>query len=133
MGLVERGLSLVEVLAAMLLVGIALLPLFQLYPVLLGASGQRDDLTLVGTAATRQMEALVADLVRGATPPDPPAGGGACDPPPNCRLTWQVTRENLYGAQLWRVWVEAWVDTNGDGLPSSSELYAYHTTRVWRR
>jgi type II secretory pathway pseudopilin PulG len=87
----ETGFSIIEVLVAVLLIGVALVPLMQLFPGLL-AENQTDEATMrLGAAAGRQMESLVNALrgnIAGAT-----SGSSGCPDLPGCLLVWTITQE----------------------------------------
>ncbi len=87
----ERGVTLVEVLVATLLIALALAPLMQLYPGLLEADQEAEVEMRVGTAAARQLETLIVQL-RGSAAVA--SGSAACPDLPNCRLEWTVATES---------------------------------------
>ncbi len=58
----EAGVTLIEVLVATLLIGVALMPLMQLYPGLLQTNRQDETTTRLGTVAVRQTETIITSL-----------------------------------------------------------------------
>ena len=131
----EAGFTMVEVLVAALIIGIALVPLMQLFPGLL-EEGQSDEATTrLGTAAVRQMETLINSLrgnIAGAT-----SGSAACADLPQCLLVWTITTEASSAAQgvgsLVDISVTACVDADGNGVCDVGETQVRHDAKVTSR
>lgn len=131
----EAGFSLVEVLAAALIIGIALVPLMRLFPGLL-EEGQTDETTMrLGTVAVRQMESLINTLrgnIGGAT-----SGSAACPDLPRCLAVWTITTEASSAApgvgSLVDVSVTVCVDTNGNGICDAGETQVRYDAKVTSR
>jgi hypothetical protein len=133
----DDGLSYVEVLAAAALIGLALVPLAQLYPVVLpGAAGARTGLVL-GAAAVSKTEEILARLRDDIA--SVPSGSGPCPgtAQSQCLLTWTVAVEASSTSpgvgSLVRIEVTACLDGNGDGACGASEPQASYATKVTSR
>lgn len=131
----EAGFSLVEVLVAAMIIGLALVPLMQLFPGLL-EEGQSDETTMrLGTVAVRQTESLINSLrgnIGGAT-----SGSAACADLPQCRLVWTITTEASSATQgvgsLVDVSVTACVDADGNGICDAGEAQVRYDAKVTSR
>ncbi len=113
----EDGFSLIEVIVAAMIIGVALVPLMQMMPGLI-ADDRADEVTLqLGTVAVRKMEALTNSLRTNTS--GVPGGTAACSDLPRCLLMWTVTTETSTTTQgvgaLVDVSVTACVDQNGNG------------------
>ncbi len=131
----EAGFSLVEVLVAALLIGIALVPLMQLFPGLV-EEDRTDEITMrLGTVAVRQMESLINSLrgnIGSAT-----SGSTACSDFPQCLLVWTITTEASSATQgvgsLVDVSVTACVDVNSNGACDAGETQVRYDGKVTSR
>lgn len=131
----EAGFSLVEVLAAALIISVALVPLMQLYPGLL-EGGQTDETTMrLGTVAVGQMESLINTLrgnIAGAT-----SGSVTCADVPQCLVVWTITTEASSATQgvgsLVDVSVIACVDADNNGTCDAGELQVQDDAKVTSR
>jgi prepilin-type N-terminal cleavage/methylation domain-containing protein len=113
----EDGFSLIEVIVAAMIIGVALVPLMQMMPGLI-ADDQADEATLqLGTVAVRKMEALTNSLRTNTSAV--PSGASVCSDLPRCLLMWTVTTETSTTTQgvgaLVDVSVTACVDQHGNG------------------
>ena len=131
----EAGFSLIEVLVAALLIGIALVPLMQMAPGLL-EEGQSGETTMrLGTVAVRQMESLVNSL-RGNIG-SVGSGSATCTDFPQCLLVWTITTEASSATQgvgtLVDVTVTACVDANGNGACDPGETQVRSDAKVTSR
>ena len=89
----EEGISLPEILVAVFLIGIALVPMLELYPGTLGFNVESEiDLVLSGVAV-RKMEQIINTLRPPGAIDSIIDGTEACTDLPNCRLTWTITTE----------------------------------------
>jgi type II secretory pathway pseudopilin PulG len=131
----EGGLSLIEVLVALLLIAGALVPLMQLSPGML-RQNQQDETTMVLSAvALRQMEATLASLR--ANIGSVTSGTAACSDLPSCLAQWSVATEASSAApgvgQLVDVAVTACLDLNGDGTCDAGEPQVRYDAKVTSR
>lgn len=131
----QAGFTAVEVLVAALLIGVALVPLMQMFPGLL-EDDQTDDVTLqLSTVAVRQMESLINTLrgdVAGAQ-----SGSASCPDVPACLVVWTITTEASSGAPgvgaLVDISVIACADTNGNGVCDPGETQVEEDAKVTSR
>lgn len=131
----QAGFSIIEVLVAVLLIGVALVPLMQLYPGLL-EEDQVDDVTVqLGAVAVRQTESLINTLrgdISGAA-----SGSATCPDFPGCLLVWTITTEVSSGipgvGRLVDVAVVACADTNGNGVCDPGETQVRQDAKVTSR
>ncbi|HEV8339766.1 MAG TPA: prepilin-type N-terminal cleavage/methylation domain-containing protein [bacterium] len=88
----EDGVSLIEVLVAVTLIGLALIPLMQLYPPALDADREAETGMRLGTVAARKMEDLIQQLRFDIT--SVVSGSESCAGNlPTCWLEWTVASE----------------------------------------
>ena len=130
----ERGVSMIEVLVAVLLIALALAPLMQLYPGLLAADQEADLEMRLGTAASRQMETLIVQLrASGAVA----SGSAVCPDLPNCRLQWTVATESSSGlagvGQLRTVGVLGCLDADASASCGAGEVQVRFDAKVTTR
>jgi prepilin-type N-terminal cleavage/methylation domain-containing protein len=131
----EAGFSLIEVIVAAMIIGVALVPLMQMMPGLI-ADDQADEATLqLGAVAVRKMEALGNSLR--ANTSGVRSGAAACSDLPQCLLTWTVTTEASTTTQgvgaLVDVSVTACVDQNGNGVCDAGEPQIRYDAKVTSR
>ena len=88
----ESGVSLIEILAAVFLISIAIVPMLELYPTTLGANRETEYDLILSTVALRKMEENI-NLLRGQAAVADPNGSATCTDLPNCFLTWTTTVE----------------------------------------
>jgi len=142
----DAGVTLIEVLVAAMLIGLALAPLMQLYPGILAADEESDMEMRLGTEGIRKLEQLITDLrndIDGAV-----SGAEACpepdpdpDPAPNfpgCWLEWTIDLDQPPSGTpevgvLKRVGVIACVDANGNLICESGELQVRFDAKVTSR
>lgn len=130
----ERGVTLVELLVALALVSIAVIPFLEIFPVTL-AGGRTTDVGLrLDGAAVRKTEELISRLRNNE---NPASGSEACTDMPNCRLEWTVATELSSGVTgvgwLRTVAVTACQDSNGNASCESGEEQVRFNTKVTSR
>ena len=131
----DAGVTLIEVLVAAMLIGLALAPLMQLYPGIL-AAGQESDLEMrVGTVAFRKMEEIITvlrDSIGGVV-----SGAETCGDFPGCRVEWTIATEQSSGVsgvgQLVTVGVRACADANGNAVCDTGEVQVRFDDKVTSR
>lgn len=131
----ETGLTLVEVLVAAFLIGVALVPLMQLYPQILEADQQSERSTIIGIAAGRKMEELMTRLR--ADTGSVTSGTEACPDLPSCRVQWTISTD-APGAgpgvgALMTIAVAACVDVDGNGDCGTPENPVRYDAKVTAR
>jgi Tfp pilus assembly protein PilV len=131
----ERGLTLIEVLVACLLIAGALVPLMQLSSGLLQKNQQDETTMRLGAVAVRQMESIVTSLrgnISSVT-----TGAAGCSDLPQCLAQWTVATEASSGTQgvgqLVDVTVIACVDENGNGACDPGEPQVRYDAKVTSR
>lgn len=87
----EAGVTLIELLVAAAIIGVALIPLLQIVPGTLGPAQVSEVQLRLEAAATRKTEELVGRLR--ANIAGVPSGAEVCADLANCRLTWTITTE----------------------------------------
>lgn len=131
----ERGITLIEVLVAVLLVAGALVPLMQLYPGLLRQNQQDETTARLSAVAVRQMEGTLASL-RGNIG-SVASGAAACADLPACLVQWTVATEASSATpgvgQLVDVSVTACVDQDGNGACDAGEPQVRYDAKVTSR
>jgi prepilin-type N-terminal cleavage/methylation domain-containing protein len=130
-----RGFSLIEVAVATLIVAVALVPLVQLFPALIGEGATNETMLQLDAAAVRQMESLVlaTQVNAGAVA----SGTTGCPDVPKCLLTWSATQEPASGAPgvgvLMDLSVTACVDANGNGTCDPGESQVRYDAKATSR
>jgi prepilin-type N-terminal cleavage/methylation domain-containing protein len=131
----EAGFSLVEVLVAVALVAIAIVPLLQLYPgtIETALSGQVQSVLLfVAQEKTEELVGLLRANIDG-----PASGSAACAPLPNCRLEWTITTDQTSATQgvgkLKHLSVVACEDADASGSCGAEEKQVRYDTKVTSR
>ncbi len=131
----EDGLTLIEVLVAVLLIAGALVPLMQLYPGLLGQNQQDEATARLSAVAVRQMEATLASLRSSIG--SVASGAAACADLPACLVQWTVATEASSATpgvgQLVDVAVIACTDRNGNGACDAGEPQVRYDAKVTSR
>ena len=131
----DEGLTFVEVLVAVLLIGAALVPLMQLYPQILEADQDVESSMRIGTTAGWKMEELIHRLRADINAVS--SGGEACSALPSCWVAWTVAAEASSAAQgvgsLKTVSVTACVDRNGNSTCETSEQPVQYDAKVTSR
>ncbi len=131
----EDGVSLVEILVAAFLIGIAIVPLVQLYPGSLGSNVSQTDVVLSAAAIRKTEEIITLLRVRGTSVT--PTGTATCADLPNCLLVWTATTE-LSGSVTGVGWLQdvtvtACQDTNGNNMCDPGERQVRYDTKVTSR
>lgn len=133
----ERGHTLLEVLVSVLLLGLALAALLQLYPSLVAANESQRDLAVLSAAASSKVEELGRQLRRKPPVPIPLPGVESCPLVPHCLVTWEVQTEATgttpAAGALWKVQVTACVDADSSSTCEVSELQVRYETKVTSR
>lgn len=131
----EAGLTFIEVLVATMLIGVALVPLIQLYPALLETDREVDTDMRVGTVAGRKMEEIVNRLRADITAVT--SGSESCSDFPSCHVEWTITTESSSGVQgvgsLVTAMVTACVDANGNALCDVTDNMVRYDAKVTSR
>lgn len=131
----ERGLSLIEVLVALLLIAGAILPLMQLSPGLLRQNQQDETTMRLSAVALRQMEAILASL-RGNIG-SVISGAAACTDLPTCLVQWTIAIEASSTTpgvgELDDVAVIACLDQDGNGVCDAGEPQVRYDAKVTTR
>lgn len=128
----QRGFTLVELLVAALILGIAIIPLLQVIPgTLAPAQVSETDLRL-GAAATRKTEEIVGRLradINSVT-----SGAEDCADLPNCRLQWTISTELSSGVgSLRTIATIACRDANANSACDTGEEQVRYDTKVTSR
>jgi prepilin-type N-terminal cleavage/methylation domain-containing protein len=131
----EAGFSLVEVLVAALLIGVALVPLMQLFPGLIQQDQSDETITRLGTVAVRQMESTITQLRNPGG--SVTSGSAACTDLPQCLVVWTITTEASSATQgvgsLVDVAVTACVDANANSACDATESQVRYDAKVTSR
>lgn len=131
----QAGFSVIEVLVAALIIGVALVPLMQLFPGLV-EEDQTDEVTMqLGAVAVRQTESLTNTLrgnIVGAA-----SGSAACPDLPRCLVVWTITTEAASATpgvgSLVDITVTACLDANSNGLCDAGETQVRQDAKVTSR
>jgi len=131
----QAGFTLVELLAAALILGVAIIPLLQVMPgVLAPAQVTETDLRL-SAAATRKTEEILGRLradISSVT-----SGAEACADLPQCRLQWTITTELSSAApgvgSLRTIATIACRDANANSACDVDEAQVRYDTKVTSR
>ncbi|HET6781247.1 MAG TPA: prepilin-type N-terminal cleavage/methylation domain-containing protein [bacterium] len=131
----QAGLTFIEVLVATFLVGVALVPLVQLYPALLEAEQVVDTDTRVGTVAGRKMEEIINRLRTDIT--SVTSGAETCTDFPSCWIEWTVATESSSAVvgvgSLVTTMVTACTDGNGNNACDGSDITVRYDAKVTSR
>ncbi len=131
----EDGITILEVLVAAFLIGLAIVPLVQLYPRIVGYAGSNLN-TLLSAAAIRKAEEIIT-LMRpsGTSSTAVLSGTAACTDVPNCLLVWTITTEASSSLGGWRnsVSVVACQDTDLNNICEAGEPQVRYDTKVTSR
>ena len=131
----QAGLTFIEVLVATFLIGVALVPLIQLYPALLETDQVVETDTRVGTVAGRKMEEIITLLRRDIT--SVTSGAEACADFPSCRVEWTIATESTSAVQgvgsLITMSVVACMDRNGNNACDSGDILIRYDAKVTSR
>jgi len=87
----QRGFSLIEVLVAVLIIGVAVIPLMQLIPGIIGPGEASAEELRLGAVGVRKTEELINGLranINSVT-----TGKEACPDFTNCYTEWQISTE----------------------------------------
>ncbi len=129
----QSGHTLLEVLASLLLLAVALVPLMELYPALVRAADAREQLALLEQVAVSKLEEVAQGTRLGRVGLE--EGGEDCTGAlRSCWVRWRV-REVSASPRSWlrEVWTTACVDANGNRSCDPGELQVGHATRVTSR
>lgn len=135
MSAVERGFTLVEVLVAMAIIGVAVVPLLTMLPGILTPAQVSDTDLQLSAAGVRKMEELTNRLRADIT--SVASGAQACTDLPGCRLVWTITTELSSGAtgvgSLKTLSVTACVDANANSACDAVESQVRFDAKVTSR
>ena len=131
----QHGFTLVELLVAALILGLAIIPLLQVVPgTLAPAQVSETDLRLAA-ATTRKTEEIVGRLRADIT--SVTSGAEACADLPNCRLQWTITTELSSAApgvgSLRTIATIACRDANTNSACDADEAQVRYDTKVTSR
>ncbi len=131
----QGGFTIVELLVAALILGVAIIPLLQVIPgTLAPAQVSETDLRL-SAAATRKTEEIVSRLRADIT--SVTTGAEACADLPNCRLQWTIATELSSVAQgvgsLRTIAAIACRDANANSACDADEALVRYDTKVTSR
>ncbi len=127
----EDGVALLEVLVAAFLIGLALVPLLQLYPRTVGYTVSNLN-TLLSAAAIRKAEEIITRMrPSGTSSTAVLSGTAACTDVPNCLLVWTITTEasSTQGGWLNDVSVVACQDTDLNNICEAGEPQVRYDTK----
>ncbi len=129
----EDGDTLPEVLVATFLIGLALVPLLQLYPRTVGYNSSKLN-ALLSYAAIGKAEEIIT-LMRPSGSTASPSGTAACTAVPNCLLVWTTTTEasSTLGGWLKDVSVVACQDQDLNNICEASEPQVRYDAKVTSR
>lgn len=132
----DEGVSLIEVLVAVTLISLALIPLMQLYPPALDADREAETGMRLGTVAARKLEDIIRPLRNDIT--SVVSGSESCAADlPTCWLEWTVTTEASSATTgvgvLVAVSVIACLDGNADLSCGAGEQQARNDAKVTSR
>ncbi len=135
MSAAERGFTLVEVLVAMAIIGIAVVPLLTLLPGILTPATVSDTDLRLGAAGVRKMEELTNRLRADIT--SVTSGAQACTDLPRCRFAWTIITELSSGStgvgSLKTLSVTACVDANANSVCDAAESQVRFDAKVTSR
>jgi len=118
-----------------MLVGLALVPLMQLYPGLLEANQDVETEMRLGVAASRKLEELIASMRADIDAVS--SGSEGCADLPGCRLEWTVQSVHLSPAPgvgaLKSVGVRGCLDADGSLSCDAGEVQVRYDTKVTSR
>ncbi len=133
----EEGISLPEILVAVLLIGIALVPLLELYPGTLRIDVESEIDMVLSAAAVRKMEEVINRLRPPGAIDSVTSGTEACTDLPTCRLTWTIATELSSAVtgvgQLKTLSVVACQDANGNAACDSGERQVRYDAKITSR
>ncbi|MDQ7840638.1 MAG: prepilin-type N-terminal cleavage/methylation domain-containing protein [bacterium] len=131
----QHGFTLVELLVAALILGIAIIPLLQVIPGTLAPAQVTETDMRLGAAATRKTEEIIGRLradVNSVT-----SGAEACADLPNCRLQWTIAVELSSAApgvgSLRTIATTACRDANANSACDADEAQVRYDTKVTSR
>lgn len=131
----QAGLTFVEVLVATMLVGVALVPLIQLYPALLETDQEIDTDMRVGTVAGRKMEEIINRLRSDITAVT--TGGETCADFPSCWVEWTIGTEFSSAVagvgSLVTTLVTACVDRNSNSTCDGNDITVRYDAKTTSR
>lgn len=127
----RSGLTLVEVIVALLIIVIALVPLMTMLPaghMMRGDSERRATITMLAERKMAEVQSLLrSDFAASPTPQ------GSFTPQGFARYRYQVTVTPVTERPLKAVSVLCWYDLDANGLPAASEVQTQLDTYVAER
>jgi prepilin-type N-terminal cleavage/methylation domain-containing protein len=131
----EAGFSLVELLVAALLIGIAVMPLLQFVPGTLAPIQVSDTELRLSAVATRRNEEIINQLRSNINSVS--TGSQVCSDVPNCRVQWTIATEQSSAVNgvgsLKTIATIACRDVNANGTCDSTEDQVRYDTKVTSR
>jgi prepilin-type N-terminal cleavage/methylation domain-containing protein len=131
----ESGVTLIELLVAVAIISVALIPLMQIVPATLAPIQVSDVEVRLAAAATRTSEELINRLR--ANIGSVTSGAAACADLPRCRLEWTVTTELSSGTpgvgSLVAVAVAACRDADASNTCDPTEDQVRYATKITSR
>ena len=131
----ERGFTLIEVLVAMAILGVAVVPLLILLPGSLGPAQVSDADLRLGAAGVRKMEELTNRLRADINSMG--SGTETCSDLPTCRLAWTIATELSSGTtgvgSLKTVALIACQDGDSNGVCDAAENQMRFDAKVTSR
>ena len=135
MSRLERGFTLVEVLVAMAIIGVAVVPLLVLLPGSLAPAQVSDADLRLGAAGVRKMEELTNRLRTDINSVG--SGTETCPDLPACRLAWTIATELSSGTtgvgSLKTIALTACEDSNANGVCDAAENQVTFDAKVTSR
>ncbi len=131
----EAGVTLIELLVAILLIGIAIMPLLQLIPGTLAPIQVSDSELHLAAVSARKSEEIINRLrsnINGVV-----TGAEVCTDLPDCRVEWTITTEQSSAVTgvgaLKTLATVACVDRNANALCDATEDQVRYDTKVTSR
>lgn len=122
----RRGFTLIEVLAAVVLIAVALIPIMLIVPQMLGNSLKTERLTTVIFLGENKMEEVKRNVITAfAVSRDNPAAAFAA---PYGGYKYTVSDDE--GAAIKVIGVQAWYDEDGDNVLDSGEVSITIDTKI---
>jgi prepilin-type N-terminal cleavage/methylation domain-containing protein len=133
----EDGFTLLEVLGAIVILGIIVIPLLGLLIDALIVHAQREQQTRSVFLAQLRLEEIKSKIITASdfatADYNKPAGAAGDFPPPDSRFKYTVTHDDHNYPDIKAVTVTVWYDEDGDDTVSAGEQQVKLDTKVTRR